>query len=147
MVSGYGVLETMKLKNRIMAALLSPGAYALWHSMGNPEEWEWRDDGKEPYFRHKGSHLKVCMDLWWRIPGPCYLFPFLWWIPLLSWAFNPIWIYCVDQDEGLGICDRFLIAGRAARLRGRIIRHLKNQQRRKSNSNILAALTVNEVSK
>lgn len=136
----------MKLKNRLMAGLLSPGAYALWHSMGNPEEWEWRDC-KEPYFRHKGSHLVVRMDLWWRLPLPCYVFPFLWWVPLASWALHPIWIHCVDQEAGLGLCDRFLIAGRASRLRGRITRHLKAQQKRKSNSNILAALTVNEVVK
>lgn len=29
----------MKLKNRIMSWILAPGAYLVWHALGNLEEW------------------------------------------------------------------------------------------------------------
>ena len=134
----------MKLKNRIMSWVLSPGAYALWHSMGSPDEWVWHAY-KDPLFEHKTTQLCVRMDLWWKMPVPCYLFPPLWIVVVLVWAFWPnAGFYVVDHDAAIGPIDAQLIAGRMMRLRKRLLYLERTKNKRAANLAVFKRLTVNE---
>jgi hypothetical protein len=85
------------------------------------------------------------MDLWWQIPAPCYLFPPLWIIVVLVWAFWPCFgFYCVGHDEAIGPIDAQLIAGRAMRLRKRLLFLKRTSSKREANLAVFTKLTVNE---
>lgn len=136
----------MKLKNRIMSWLLSPGAYALWHSMGNPEEWMW--DQENERFYNKSAQLYVRMRLWWTEgpPFPLLLIPPITIVALFLWAAWPfVWFTCYSYEDGIGWIDRNLIAGRAMRLRGKLMRRDYKSKKQKQNTAIFTKLTVNQV--
>lgn len=59
----------MKLRNRIMSWILSPGAYAVWHALGAPEEWEPTFIDKEVYHL---VHKPTGVDLW--VPSGAFYF-------------------------------------------------------------------------
>lgn len=136
----------MKLKNRIMSWILSPGAYALWHSMGNPEEWKWHGDREA--FYNDSARLWVKMTLWWTEgpPFPVLLIPPMSIIAVVLWILWPfVWFYCDGYQEGIGWIDRNLIAGRAMRLRSKLIKRDFASKKLKHNRDIFTKLTVNQV--
>ena len=85
----------MKLKNRVMSWILHPSAYLVWHSMGNPEEWE-NDDGKYlRTMRHRPTGVHF-------------------WIGNSSFFFDG---YGSQWKHSIGLLDRHLLWPRARKLR------------------------------
>lgn len=135
----------MKISNRIMSWILSPGAYALWHSMGNPDEWSYRSDSNTSSLRHH-SGVSVEIGRWWNLPLPFWLIPLLWIAPMISWAFWPAILDCEGPFEGsVGYLERHFIAGRAMRLRGKLVKSKKVNHRKQRNRDLFTKLTINQV--
>lgn len=138
----------MKLSSRIMSWILSPGAYAVWHSMGNPEEWEWcrfGDDDKA--LRHKPTHLHIDMVEWWELPPAVWAIPFMWFVPLLCWMLWPCVIDCRGEYAGaIGYLERHIIAGRALRLRTTLLRPPASVRsiRKRRNQAVFTKLLINQ---
>lgn len=120
----------MKLKNRIMSWILSPGAYALWHSMGNPEEWEEIKDNHTWYLRHKPSTM--CM-LYGR--GCMYGFR----------GFFLDGSHRYGVGHCIGYFERHLVYPRVRACLKRIRYMQRTSDFRKANTNLLSKLTINQV--
>ena len=119
----------MKLKNRIMSWILSPGAYALWHSMGNPEEWE-----------RSGTSYMHKQHRWISFDAPYGEIP-----PIICGALICIigsFAFDLNNRHAIGLFERHLIAGRGYRLAKRIYK--QSSTLRKNNMNLFTTLTVNE---
>lgn len=132
----------MKLHNRIMSWLLSPGAYAAWHAMSNPEEWIW--DEENDTIDHK-TGVFFWVKRWWNIaPAPLmWIPPFCFFTVPMMWALWPVFLDAYGEYRGaIGYFERHLIAGRAARLRDKLRK--KNNVRRKRNQAVFTKLTVNQ---
>lgn len=125
----------MKLKNRIMSWLLSPGAYAVWHSLGSPEEWEYFHD--RDYIRHKTTEVKLKLLNEESVEMPYWIAGF---ITFLAGSF---FVDCHEPYEGtIGYFERHLIAGRAARTRNKLRKLRKARKQR--NMALFSKLMVNE---
>lgn len=129
------------MKKWLMQKLLSPGAYALWHSMGNPDEWKWYEN--DEFFWHIGSSTKIPFERWWRIAPPALYIvpPFLLFIPPLLWAF---WPCSFDCNGAIGLFERHLVAGRAIRLYSKLRRREKTMAQRQKNQDLFTKLTINQ---
>jgi hypothetical protein len=47
----------LPMKNRVMSWLLSPGAYAVWRALQNPEEWD-SDTAPAYWLDHKPTRIR-----------------------------------------------------------------------------------------
>lgn len=54
----------MKLKNRVMKTLMSPGTYVVWHALGNPEEWYRKE--------YTLVHKPTSWEMWVGDSGPWF---------------------------------------------------------------------------
>lgn len=86
--------------NRLMKLILSPGAYMVWHALGNPEEW--RTDGSD------------------RLPNICHL-PTATWFYCMGPFDGGFFFDWYDNSGGrkmgaLGALDRHLVWIRASRV-------------------------------
>lgn len=142
----------MKLSNRIMSWILSPGAYALWHSASNAEEWRWHRDHE--YIEHKTNGVRVTV-----INSTDPSVPWLITVPL-AFLFGTFVIDCEDPYRGaIGYFERHIIAGRVYRLRNRLRRlqdgpgfwkaFWENRRKKKElrlarNKAVFSKLTVNQ---
>lgn len=52
----------MKLRNRLMSWILSPGTYMVWHALGDPEEWKL--DSHTLVHKATGFNLWVANGSW-----------------------------------------------------------------------------------
>lgn len=90
----------MKLKNRIMSWILSPGAYAVWHALGAPEEWVGAsaDDSAS----HTIRHIPTGVQLWVASGG--------------------FFLDCHAPFNGaIGLIDRHILWPRARRIRKKLL--------------------------
>lgn len=125
----------MKLSNRIMSWVLSPGAYAVWHSLGNPEEWQYHHDSD--YITHKTTQVRLIVpnedtvDLPYTVAGP------------LAFLVGSFMLDCLEPFENsIGLFERHLIAGRAARVRNKLRK--ARDSRKQRNRALFSKLMVNE---
>jgi hypothetical protein len=138
--------EEIKLRNRIMSWILSPGAFALWHSMGNPDEWKWDVDNSR--LLNDRACLYVKVQLWWELaPTPLLVVPpFCFVLTPICWMLWPfIGFWCYNYEDGIGWFDRNVIAGRAMRLRTKLMKRDRVSKKQRQNSAIFTKLTVNQV--
>lgn len=110
----------MKLKNRIMSWILSPGAYAVWHALGAPEEWL-----ADPHtLRHCATGVQL-----WTSSGPFFL--------------DAHYDGQLSSPGAIGYFERYLLWPRAWRAR-RVLRRKLVSARKQANMDIFKKLTVNE---
>lgn len=142
----------MKLSNRIMSWILSPGAYAVWHAAGNPEEWKWDKDSE--CVEHKTNGVRVL-----AINNTDPSLPWLFTVPI-AFVIASFLVDCEAPYRGaIGHFERHLIAGRIYRLRNRLRREqsgpgfwktLRENHRKKRalrlerNRQVFSKLTVNQ---
>lgn len=138
----------MKLYQWLMSKILSPGAYAVWHAMGAPEEWGW--DGDRTELVHKTT-VRVELHLWWKVGDTCnpltvIIFPLILLILVLSYLASSFTAMPKGPFEGsIGWIDQGLIAGRALRLRKALIKRKTISSRQQRNMDLFTKLTINQV--
>lgn len=126
----------MKLSNRIMSWILSPGAYAVWHSMGNPEEWRW-DAPSEQLIHQSGLWLPLLDKSTKEIPA-VIAYPTV-------FVLGTFVLDCGGEYKGaIGHLERHLIAGRAYRLKNRLCRQAQLSIRKRRNQAVFTKLLVNQ---
>lgn len=126
----------MKLHNRIMSWILSPGAYAVWHSLGNSEEWDCRPD--RDWIEHKTTGVRLNLLNEENVAAPYFIAGFL------AFIIGSFVVDCRDPYEGtIGFFERHLIAGRAARTRNKL-RTARLGSRKQRNRALFSKLMVNE---
>lgn len=129
----------MKLKNHIMSWILSPGAYAVWHALGDPDEWQ--HDGDDGLV-HKQTALEVRVVDWRTAHTAGVPRPFAFVVTLLVSGFM---FDCVGKYAGaIGFFERHLVAVRAYRAVKVLHKHKHRSQRVERNRQVFAKLTVNE---
>lgn len=120
----------MKIRNRIMSWILSPGAYAVWHALGNPGEWHEEADR----LTHLQTHITLQADQ--NAPA------------IARWLF--LRMFLMDGYESRGtnrfmlFYERPFVYGRAQRCIRKLRKAARVSQRRKTNMDIFLKLTVNE---
>lgn len=124
----------MKIKNRIMSWVLSPGAYAVWHALGNSEEWEVEAER----LKHKRADVRLFVLNCYHEDAPPAVVAFPVTCIVSGFLFD-----CAGKDKGaIGYLERHLIAPRAYRVMRQLARV---GDRRKKNRNVFTKLTVNQV--
>lgn len=128
----------MKIRNRIMSWVLSPGAYAVWHSMGNPGEWVIGSDD----LTHK-TGLRVTVLNWRNAHEQGFPRPIAAFVAFIIGAFI---MDCEGEYAGaIGYLERHIIAGRAYRLVKKLRRGRRGSSaRQKKNTAVFTKLTVNQ---
>lgn len=122
----------MKFKNWLMSKLLSPGAYATWHAMGNPDEWE-EHGSDRGWLRHKQAGLAF---------GSGGDAPFRWMAALVAPFFfdgHPAY-----QGHCIGLLERHLVYLRAHRLVNELRRRERTKIFREANQKVFTLLLINE---
>ena len=116
----------MKIKNYIMSKILSPGAYAVWHSLGNPEEW---GDPSRHTLPHQSGAVNLDVSY-----GASRFYQFL----CGGFEFDDI------ERPFLGWFERHLVYPRALRMLRRRDKLARMSERKKRNLAVFIKLTVNE---
>lgn len=124
----------MKLQNRIMSWVLSPGAYAVWHSMGAVEEWQIDGDA----LVHKTTQIQVNV-IDYRPHVPAFIGA------PITFLIGSFVLDCEGPYKGaIGYFERHLIAGRAFRLQKKLHRRHRTRRRRSASTDVFKKLMVNE---
>lgn len=135
----------MKPYTWLMSKILSPGAFAVWHSMGDPEEWKYDKTNSE--LHHKTTGLSVHAahrNSLKPIQDGDDLVIFIICAPLMFF-FSSFTLDCTGQHKGaIGYLERHLIYGRACRLIKYLTKPEHKKKRRERNRAVFALLTVNE---
>ena len=128
----------MKLHNRIMSWILSPGAYAVWHALGVREEWT--HDGDDELV-HKATGVRLFVLNWRNAPDVPVVFAFVVVFFVGGFIFD-----CKGEGHrgAIGYLERHIVAIRAYW----VVRwlHLRDHgsARKKANMAVFTKLTVNE---
>lgn len=125
-----------KLSSRIMSWILSPGAYAVWHALGNPEEWDYVPD--RDFIRHKTTAVQLVVMNEATVETPYFIAGFF---AFLAGFF--LFDARGDYEGSIGIFERHLVVGRAVRTRNKL-RKMASNSRTARNRALFAKLTVNE---
>lgn len=124
----------MKLKNRIMSWILSPGAYAVWHAAGSPEEWELENHDR--FLRHKATGIL----LWVGYDG----------LILFRGIFGAFVFDGEDRWTGInrpaciGLFERHIVYPKLMQCALSLMKARKNAERDAANRALFAKLIVNE---
>lgn len=126
----------MKPINWIMSKVLSPGAYAVWHSMGNPEEWVQHTDDT---LMHKTTGLSI-----FALDKSTDQVPSLLAYPVV-FLIGSFFVDCKEPYKGaIGYLERHLIAGRVFRTLNSVKQHERKTERQKRNQAVFTRLLVNQ---
>ena len=124
----------MKIHCWVMSKLLSPGGYALWHSLGNMDEWE-----RDSYcLIHKNTKLRInCYQAYVSDDAPELMGR------INAFIFGG-WVFDLKDGSFLKVYERQLLAGRGYRLFWKIKRVARKKARKKTNMEVFKAMTLNE---